>query len=222
MKKLLLLVILLVPCLMLAEEPKFSGYLQGHDSASFVVTPKSDAESWWFKIPDGDYFWVKVNNADGEELDDIDLSDHNSVTLVGAEGVKVTFRVYDVAGEGNWSAWRGDEKSDLDQEVSLGSAKSSEPKEPVSESKADHSGSLAEGDTSSFVVEAAKDTEYWVFTYPDDASFSVKVMGKGGKQIASFDLKQGNTITLTGGGKFTLKVYAESGNGSWSATRFDE
>jgi hypothetical protein len=81
------------------------------------------------------------------------------------------------------------------------------------------SGTLAEGDTASFTVQAESDPEDWVFTWPDGASFHVKVIGKNGKKLGDFDLDNGNTITLTGGGKFTLKVYAKSGSGRWTANR---
>lgn len=222
MKRLLLAVALLAPMFVLAAEsdgPKFSGYLwQGnHDSTAFVVRPQSNNESWWFKIPEGEYFWCKTNNSEGTELEDTDLSDHKSVTLKGAMGDKVTFVVYEIAGNGAWSAWKGTGASSADDEVSFGTTS-----EETSTGDVIASGSLPKGESSTFAYEASTDDESLVFTWPSDASFWVKVFSSSGKQLGDYDLGDGDKINLTGGGKFTLKIYSKSGSGAWTARKSEE
>lgn len=222
MKRLLLAVALLAPVLALAAEgdgPKFSGYLwQGnHDSCYFVVRPQSNNESWRFKIPDGEYFWCKTNNAAGEELEDTDLSDHGSITLKGAQGQKVTFIVYEIAGNGKWEAWKGTGPASADDEVSFGGASAvSSGGDLVA------SGSLPKGESSTFAYEASSSDENLVFTWPSGASFWVKVYGSSGKLLGDYDLDEGDVINLTGGGKFTLKIYSKSGSGEWTARKGEE
>lgn len=215
MKKLLLAVLVLAPVLALAasDDMEFSGYFVqwNHDSASFVVRPTSARESWKFRIPEGEFFWVKTLDAKGTELEDTDLSDHDGVTLVNAVGKKVTFVIYEIAGEGAWSARKSD-GSGTYEEVSFGGGSSDDV-------AADFSGTLSKGDTSSFTVTAQGNPEDWVFTWPAGASYFVKVLGKTGKKLGDYDLDDGDIITLTGGGQFTLKVYSKKGSGRWTATR---
>jgi hypothetical protein len=220
MKRLVLALVLLAPVLAVAasgDGPKFSGYIwQGnHDSCYFVVRPESNNESWQFKIPEGEYFWCKTYSPDGEELEDTDLSDHQSITLTGAKGKKVTFIVYEIAGVGKWEAWKGS-KSSADDEVSFGGDEVSGDGELIA------SGSLPDGESSSFEYEASEDTESLVFTWPDDANFWVKVYNSSGKVLGDYDLDNGNTITLTGSGKFKLKIYSKDGSGSWTARKGEE
>ena len=119
MRRLVLAAIVLFPLAVLASEsnPQFSGTLGEDDTSTFFVRPTSDNESWWFKIPDGDYFWLKTQDSTGTELEDTDLSDHQSITLVGAKGKKVIFRIYEIGGSGPWSAWKGEGPSSLDERV---------------------------------------------------------------------------------------------------------
>ena len=218
MKKLLLAALVLAPVMALAaaDDMTFSGFfVQGnHDSASFVVRPTSNRESWNFTIPDGEYYWLKTIDAQGNELEDTDLSDHDGVTLVNAMGKKVTFTIYEIAGNGPWSARKAAVDGTAD-EVSFGGGGGSNDYAGMP----DQMGTLSAGDTSAFTVTAQSDPENWVFTWPDDGRFFVKVLGKTGKKLGDYDLDNGNTITLTGGGTFTLKVYSKSGSGRWTATR---
>jgi hypothetical protein len=221
MKRLVLALVLLAPVLAVAassdDGPRFSGYLwQGnHDSCYFVVRPQSNNESWRFKIPDGEYFWCKTYNADGEELEDTDLSDHQSITLLNAMGKKVTFIVYEIAGNGKWESWPGS-KSSADETVSFGGADVTSGGDLIA------SGSLPEGESSSFEYQASEDSESVVFTWPDDANFWVKVYSSSGKVLGDYDLDNGDTITLTGGGTFKLKIYSKDGSGAWTARKGEE
>jgi hypothetical protein len=218
MKRFVLALALLVPVLAVAagDEPKFSGYIwqSNHDSCYFVVRPESNNESWQFRIPDGEYFWCKTYSPDGEELEDTDLSDHTSITLLNARGKKVTFIVYEIAGNGKWEAWRGS-KTDANDEVSFGGGTSGDGELVAS-------GSLPSGESSSFEYEASNDNESVVFTWPDGANFWVKVYSSSGKVLGDYDLDDGNTITLTGGGKFKLKIYSKDGSGAWTARKGEE
>jgi hypothetical protein len=124
MRRLLLVIVLLalVVAPAAAEGPRFSGYVwKGHgDTARFTVRPASELESWWFLIPSNTYFWCKVFDEDGVEKDDIDLSDHQSITLLNALGKKVQFAVYEINGSGAWSAWRYSSRSSANEDVDLG------------------------------------------------------------------------------------------------------
>jgi hypothetical protein len=127
MKKLLvpvMLAALVVPALASGDEPEFTGYVWkgNHDTTYVMVRPQSNIESWWFDIPSDAYFWCKTYNADGDELADTDLSDHKSITLVGAEDERVKFAIYEVAGEGEWSARRGSSRSSTNEDVVFGEA----------------------------------------------------------------------------------------------------
>jgi hypothetical protein len=55
------------------------------------------------------------------------------------------------------------------------------------------------------------------FTYPAAAAFRVRVLGQTGQELGDFPLAGGPVIKLSGGGKFTLIVYSESGGGPWTA-----
>jgi hypothetical protein len=55
-----------------------------------------------------------------------------------------------------------------------------------------------------------------VFTWPESADFWVTVYGMNGDLLGDFRLADGEVIQLSGGGKFTLLVTAESGGGNWS------
>lgn len=217
MKRLVVAMVLLAPIIAVAaadDSPRFSGYLWqwNHDSCYFIVRPKSNNESWWFRIPQGEYFWCKTYDENDNELEDTDLSDHQSITLVNAAGKKVRFVVYEIAGNGQWEAWRGNGPSAADERVVFAGG-SCEPGELVA------SGSLPEGESSSFEYYATKNEESIVFTWPSGADFWVKVYGSSGKQLGDYDLDNGDVITLTGGGKFKLKIYSKRGSGSWTARK---
>jgi hypothetical protein len=54
-----------------------------------------------------------------------------------------------------------------------------------------------------------------VFTWPESADFWVTVYGMNGDLLGDFRLADGEIIQLSGGGKFTLLITAESGGGNW-------
>jgi len=56
-----------------------------------------------------------------------------------------------------------------------------------------------------------------VFDWPEGADFWVTVYGRDHNELAEFDLSEGDTINLTGGGLFYLEVFANDGFGEWSA-----
>lgn len=72
-------------------------------------------------------------------------------------------------------------------------------------------------DSNKFDVVTANDELEIEFDWPDDASFYVKVIGRGGEESGDFDLGESGVIELTGGGKFTLVVYSRRGGGPWKA-----
>jgi len=56
------------------------------------------------------------------------------------------------------------------------------------------------------------------FKIPADSHFYCRVYGRTGNLLADFDLKEGDKIELTGGGKFSLEIYSRGDNGYWAAT----
>ena len=56
-----------------------------------------------------------------------------------------------------------------------------------------------------------------VFDWPAGAVFWVTVYGRGHDELAEFDLTEGDTVNLTGGGLFFLEVFSTSGYGAWAA-----
>jgi hypothetical protein len=74
------------------------------------------------------------------------------------------------------------------------------------------------GDEQYFEVYAGSDTYIEVtFDFPYGVDFWVDVYGQYGNLLGSYDPRQGETIQLSGGGKFTIYVTSEGGNGAWSA-----
>lgn len=61
-----------------------------------------------------------------------------------------------------------------------------------------------------------------VFTWPLGAEYWVTVYGMYGDELGNFNLNEGETIQLSGGGKFTIKIYSVKGAGSWTATWEDQ
>ena len=56
-----------------------------------------------------------------------------------------------------------------------------------------------------------------IFDWPAGTEFWVIVYGRDHNELEDFDLTEGDTINLTGGGLFFLEVYSVSGIGAWAA-----
>lgn len=87
--------------------------------------------------------------------------------------------------------------------------------------------------TKSGYLNGTDDSESWdlnlkskyvdvVFTWPLGAEYWVIVYGMYGDELGTFNLEEGETIQLSGGGKFTIEIYSVKGSGSWTATWTDE
>jgi hypothetical protein len=87
--------------------------------------------------------------------------------------------------------------------------------------------------TKSGYLDGTDDSESWnlnltskyvdvVFTWPLGAEYWVTVYGMYGDELGTFNLEEGETIQLSGGGKFTIEIYSVKGSGSWTATWTDE
>ena len=57
-----------------------------------------------------------------------------------------------------------------------------------------------------------------VFTWPQGQNFMVTVCGRDQNYLGEFNLLEGDTINLTGGGQFYLLVHCLNGTGAWSAS----
>jgi hypothetical protein len=88
-----------------------------------------------------------------------------------------------------------------------------------------------EGSVSGYVTDNTDEDEFTVladskdidvvFDWPAGTSFWVTVYGRNHDELAEFDLTEGDTINLTGGGLFYLEVFSKSGYGAWSAAWTD-
>jgi len=76
-------------------------------------------------------------------------------------------------------------------------------------------------DADEFAVLADSSNLDVVFNWPAGAEFWVTVYGRNHNELGEFDLGEGDTINLTGGGLFYLRVFSNSGYGDWSATWSD-
>ena len=56
------------------------------------------------------------------------------------------------------------------------------------------------------------------FKVPAEPHFYCRVYGRTGNLLGDFDLKEGDNIELTGGGKFSLEMYSQGDSGYWAAT----
>jgi len=74
----------------------------------------------------------------------------------------------------------------------------------------------------SIVVDCEKDEQTFRFEWEKTSDFWVKVLGMSGNELGDFQLSEGGDIILTGGGKFTLKVYSNEGGGKWSVEPVEE
>ncbi len=74
-----------------------------------------------------------------------------------------------------------------------------------------------EGARQSFTVYCHEKVQNLEFTQPESgADFYVKVLGQDDNFLEDFRLKDGEIIILKGGGRFSLVVHSESGDGAWS------
>jgi len=74
------------------------------------------------------------------------------------------------------------------------------------------------GDSESWDLNLKNKVVDVVFTWPLNAEYWVTVYGMHGDELGNFNLNEGETIQLSGGGKFTIKIYSVKGAGSWTAT----
>jgi hypothetical protein len=72
-------------------------------------------------------------------------------------------------------------------------------------------------DEDEFAVLGDSDDIDVIFDWPAGAEFWVTVYGRNHNELGDFDLNDGDTINLTGGGLFFLEVYSVSGSGAWAA-----
>lgn len=74
-----------------SAQPEFSSHIGKPDTARFSTYAQSDPGTWKFEIPSDTYFWMKIDDANGRELDDVRLQTSRYVQLVG--GGKSSFRL---------------------------------------------------------------------------------------------------------------------------------
>lgn len=72
------------------------------------------------------------------------------------------------------------------------------------------------GARQSFAVYCYEKEQNFEFTYPSGSDFWVKVLGKDDNFLEDFQLSKGEIIILKGGGRFSLVVHSEDGEGAWS------
>lgn len=73
------------------------------------------------------------------------------------------------------------------------------------------------GDADHFQIYAMKDELEVEFDWDEDLEIWVSIIGETGNHLGYFDMWDGNLITLTGGGSFTIVVISHAGSGNWKA-----
>ncbi len=66
---------------------------------------------------------------------------------------------------------------------------------------------------------ADEDKEVWKFTWPDEMTFLVRLLGASGKVMEEQDLSDSDEFELIGGGSFTLEIAPTEGSGEFSAKK---
>jgi len=78
------------------------------------------------------------------------------------------------------------------------------------------------GARQSFTVYCHEKRQNFEFTYPSGTDYWVKVLGQNDNTLDDFQLSKGEIIILKGGGRFTLVVHSEDGDGAWSCKPISE
>jgi hypothetical protein len=74
-------------------------------------------------------------------------------------------------------------------------------------------------DEDEFAVLADSKSVDVVFDWPDGAAYWVTVYGRSHNELGKFNLLEGDTINLTGGGLFYLEIISKDDTaGDWSAS----
>lgn len=66
---------------------------------------------------------------------------------------------------------------------------------------------------------AEEDKEAWMFTWPSEATFLVRVLDASGKATEEQDLSDSNELDLYSGGSYTFEIAPTDGSGEFTAKR---
>jgi len=163
--------------------------------------------------------WATVKDGSGNALGEFYLPDGDVITLSGTGDFII--EVYSKGGSGNWECvalndvdyellyeFDWDELTDL-----LGDLIIAEPL----------SGSLADKyELDRIDVDTMADPTYVVFDWDSNLDLYAKIYGESEELLATYELSQGNVVTLIGSGIFTIHVYTTSGSGEWSCEALSE
>jgi len=71
-------------------------------------------------------------------------------------------------------------------------------------------------------VDTLVDPTYAVFDWDSTLNLFAKIYGESDNLLATYELSQGNVVTLLGSGIFTIHVYTDSGYGDWTCEMYNE
>lgn len=78
------------------------------------------------------------------------------------------------------------------------------------------------GDIDKISIDTDETPVYAVFVWDEGMELWVRILGKTDNPLGDFNMAEGNSAELAGGGKFTLEVYSKGGSGSWTCVMMDQ
>jgi hypothetical protein len=169
-------------------------YVVSHgESTWFQFYTDEDTVEFEFTFPEEMDLRVYVEGEYGDELGDFKLSEGEVISLYG--GGEFTLWVYSRDGEGDFIC----EPSGVGEHYPLLAA----------------GGRLEELSVDFFSLYSEADSVELTFTVPEPDDYSVTVYGEYGDELGEFNLGDGEVISLTGGGEFSLAIVCDEGEGDW-------
>ncbi|MFC1887862.1 hypothetical protein ACFLYK_03535 [Candidatus Cloacimonadota bacterium] len=162
--------------------------------------------------------WAKVRGSSGAVLGEFYLPDGDVITLSGTGDFII--ELYSKSGSGDWKCeamnqtdydilynWDWDELADLLVEIIA---------EPMS-------GYLADKyEIDRISVDTIVSPAHVVFSWDTTMNPFVKIYNEAEELLATYDLNDGEVISLNDTGLYTLHIYADDGYGDWSIEVFND
>ncbi len=156
--------------------------------------------------------WAKVKGSGGTVLGEFYLPEADIITLSGTGFFNI--ELYSKSGSGDWSCkvmnetdynilynWDWDELSDLLDDIIA---------EPLS-------GYLENNhEINRISVDTIVAPTHMVFTWDDTMTLFAKIYNDSVELLATYDMSEGDVISLNDTGVYSVNVYTEAGYGNWS------
>jgi hypothetical protein len=181
-----------------AGSPYMDSYVIANGASTYIeFYTERDTVEFEFLLPEEVDLRVFVEGEDGNELGDFKLLEGEVISLYG--GGIFTLWIYSRSGEGDFIC----EPNDYDDHFKLLSA----------------GGRLEEASVDFFSLYCHTDSAEVTFSVSNPSAYTVSVYGEEVNELGDFNLGNGEIITLTGGGEFSLAISCDQGeSGDWDAT----